>query len=118
VTRIEVDLNANRARLMPLGEPSASAASLPLTSPELSRVKLEAELASAREQLELARKALADGNQPTPEETRWVGNKRGGARPVPTDDFAVRLKGLEDAVKAAEAQVDRAQRAVRRAAID
>jgi hypothetical protein len=117
VTRIEIDLNANLATMTTLGE-SAPPVRLPLTAPELKRVKADAELARARERLEEARKALADGKEPTPEETQWIGKAGGGARPVPTDAYHARIKSLEDAVKSATAELDRAQKAARQAAID
>ena len=60
---------------------------LPLTAPELKRVKADAELARARENLEAAKKAREDGKDPTPEETQWLGKKGGGARPVPTEAY-------------------------------
>ncbi|MGD9954306.1 MAG: hypothetical protein AB7S87_17175 [Burkholderiales bacterium] len=117
VTRIEVDLTANRARLVNLGE-TAPPVLLPLTAPELKRVKADAELARARESLEAAKKAREEGKDPTPEETQWIGKKGGGARPVPTDAYHARIKGLDDAVAAAEAEFERARKAARMAAID
>ena len=84
VTRIEVDLKANSAMLVTVGEASKPVR-LPLTAPE---------------------------------ETRWLGKKGGGARPEPTEAYHARIKSLDDAVKAAEAEVDRAQKAARMAAID
>ena len=63
-------------------------------------------------------KAREDGKDPTPEETRWLGKKGGGARPEPTDAYHARIKGLDDAVKAAEAELERARDAARMAAID
>jgi hypothetical protein len=117
VTRIEIDLNANLATMTTLGE-SSPPVRLPLTAPELKRVKADAELARAREKLEEAKKALADGKDPTPDETQWIGKAGGGARPVPTDAYHARIKSLEDAVKAATAELDRAQKAARQAAID
>lgn len=117
VTRIEVDLTANRAKLVNLGETSPPVL-LPLTAPELKRVKADAEAARAREVLEAARKAREDGKDPTPEETQWLGKKGGGARPEPTDAYRARIKGLDDAVKAAEEEYERARKAARMAAID
>lgn len=118
VTRIEVDLTANRATLLNVGEPGTKPVQLPLTAPELKRVKADAELARARVNLDAARKAREDGREPKPEETRWIGKKGGGARPEPTDAFHARIKSLDDAVKAAEAELERAQKAARMAAID
>jgi hypothetical protein len=117
VTRIEVDLSANSASLVTVGEGS-KAIKMPLTAPELKRVRADAELARARENLEAAKKAREDGKDPTPEETRWLGKKGGGARPEPTEAYHARIKALDEAVKAAEAEVDKAQKAARMAAID
>ena len=118
VTRIEVDLSANRATLLNVGESGTKPVQLPLTAPELKRVKADAELARARANLEAAKKAREDGQEPTPEETQWIGKKGGGARPVPTDAYHARIKSLDDAVKSAEAELERAQKAARMAAID
>jgi hypothetical protein len=117
VTRIEVDLTANRATLVNIGE-SAKPVQLPLTAPELKRVKADAELALARERLEEAKKAREDGKDPTPDETQWMGKVGGGARPVPTEAYHARIKSLDQAVKAAEDELERAQKAARMAAID
>jgi hypothetical protein len=117
VTRIEVDLAANRATLVTPGDPSPPS-QLPLTAPELRRVKADAELARARFNLDAARKAREQAAEPTPEETQWIGKKGGGARPEPTEAYRSRVKVLDDAVKAAEAEYDRASRAARAAAID
>lgn len=117
VTRIEVDLKANRATLVNVGE-SAPPVLLPLTAPELKRVKAEAELAQAAEKLEAARKAREAANEPTPEETQWMGKKGGGARPVPTEAYHARVKKLDEALKSAEEDFERARKAARMAAID
>ena len=117
VTRIEVDLSANSAMLVNVGEGSKPV-KLPLTAPELKRVRADAELARARENLEAAKKAREDGKDPTPEETQWIGKKGGGARPVPTDAYHARIKSLDDDVKRAEDEVERARKAARMAAID
>ena len=117
VTRIEVDLTANRAKLVNVGE-SAPPVLLPLTAPEMKRVKAEAELAQAAEKLEAAKKAREAANEPTPEETQWMGKKGGGARPVPTEAYHERVKKLDAALKAAEEDFERARKAARMAAID
>ena len=117
VTRIEVDLKANVATLVNIGE-AAKPVQLPLTAPELKRVKADAELARARDQLAAAKKAREDGKDPTPEETQWIGKVGGGARPVPTDAYHDRIKSLDDAVKAADEEFERARKAARMAAID
>lgn len=118
VTRIDVDLNANRATLSRAGEPAAQATTLPLTAPELRRVKAEAELKQAKDALEAAKKALKDGEEPAPDEIQWMGKVGGGARPVPTEAYHARMKKLEDAVKDAEAALDKAYKEARQASID
>ena len=117
VTRIEVDLKANRAMLKPADD-AAPPVTLPLTAPELKRVKADAELARAQQLLEAARKAFEDGKEPKEDETQFIGKVGGGARPVQTDAYHARIKKLEDAVKEAEAEVERARKAARQAAID
>lgn len=117
VTRIEVDLKANRATLNAVGDSSAPV-SLPLTAPELRRVKADAELARANEALEAAKKALEGGKEPKEDEIQLIGKVGGGARQVPTEDYHKRLKKLEEAVQAAEAEVERARKAARQAAVD
>ena len=91
---------------------------LPLTDPQLMRVKADAEVARARDRLEEAKKAREEGKDPTPEETQWMGKVGGGARPVPTDAYHARIKALDDALKAAEEEYERARKAARMAAID
>jgi hypothetical protein len=117
VTRIEVDLKANIATLKAVGE-SSPPVSLPLTSPEMQRVKANAELTKAIAALEAAKKALEEGKAPKEEEIQRVGKVGGGARPVLTADYEARLKSLEDAVKSAEAEVDRARKEARLVSID
>jgi len=117
VTRIEVDLKANRAMLRPVGD-ATPPVTLPLSAPELKRVKADAELARANELLELAKKAREDGKEPKEDETQIIGNAGGGVRLVRTDAFHARIKKLEDAVKAAEVEVERARKAARQASID
>ena len=117
VTRIEIDLKANTATLKTLGDSSASV-SLPLGAPELARVKADADLLRATRAFEAAKKALEEGKEPKEEEIQRVGKVGGGARPVPTEAYAERIKKLEDAVAAAEAEVDRTRKVAREAAID
>lgn len=117
VTRIDVDLKANSATLRPLGDPSP-AVSLPLTAPELDRVRADAELARATQALQEANKALEAGKEPAEDEKQIVGNAGGGVRIVLTEAYQARIGKLQDAVKAAQEEVERARRAARQAAID
>ena len=118
VVRIDIDPNANRAKLPNPNEPSTISRPAPMSMQEARRFDTALALARAREDFEKARKALADGQDPRESEVDWMGKKGGGVRPVPTEAYAERIKGLEDAVKAAEAAVDRAERANRQAALD
>ncbi|MBL0143366.1 MAG: hypothetical protein IPP91_14965 [Betaproteobacteria bacterium] len=117
VTRIEVDLNANRATLTTVGA-SSPPVLLPLSDPQLKRVKSDAELARALENLETAKKARKEGEEPLEDELKWLGKKGGGARPERTDAYHARIKSLDDAVKNAEAVYESARKAARQAAID
>ena len=75
-------------------------------------------LKRARDSLEEAQKALASGKEAQEGDLDWVGKAKGGARPVPTEAYGERMKALEEAVKSAEREVDRAERAKRAADID
>ena len=58
---------------------------------------------AARGRLEAARKALQEAiDNPRDDEIRRVGNKGGGTRPVPTDEYEKRLEGLRESVRKAE----------------
>ena len=60
----------------------------------------------AQERLDAARKALADAQEnPREEDVRWIGNKGGGVRRVPTEAYARRLEALQQAVTQAEEDV-------------
>jgi hypothetical protein len=117
VTRIEVDLKANIATLVTVGESSGSEVRK-LSEPELVRVKTEAELARAIARLDEAKRARKEGEEPLPEEVEFIGKKGGGARPVPTQAYHDRIKALDEGVKAAQAEYERARKAARMAAID
>ena len=101
VIRMDVDPNANTATLpkptVPLVDPSRDASN--------ERVK------SAREKLEAAKKALQEArDNPGEGDVERVGNKGGGARPVPSEEYSKRLSKLEEAVKEAEEELKRAER--------
>ena len=112
ITRIEMNLEGNRAAAPPKAQAGKAAPAA------TKRAAADAELAKAQTRLESARKALEEGRVQTEADTQWMGNVGGGARPVPTEAYNARVKRLEDAVKAAEADVERAQQAVRQAGLD
>lgn len=118
VIRLDIDPKANLATLPKLGAPGVTAGVRPMSLPEAKRFDAEVMLGRARDALENAQKALATGQEPQEGELDWVGKKQGGARPVPTEAYQERIKALEEAVKSAEREVDRALRAKRMADID
>ena len=71
------------------------------------------DVASARQNLEAAQKALEAGREPQEGERTGIATKGGGARTQLTDAYFQRVKSLEDAVAAAQAQLDSAQRPAR-----
>jgi len=99
VIRIDVDPNANTATLpKPTG---------PLVDP--GRAASEAGVKAAQEKLEAAKKAYHQAlDHPGDGDVAYIGNKGGGTRAVPTEEYAKRLATLEKAVKDAEEEVKRA----------
>jgi Domain of unknown function (DUF4124) len=118
VIRIDIDPNANRAKLPNPNEPSALSKPTPMSMQEARRFDTALALARAREALEKAKKDLADGQEPKEGEVDWIGKVGGGARPVPTDAYNARIANLEISVKSAEAELARAEKANRQAALD
>ena len=102
VIRIDIDPNANRATLgvpPPAAKPGADTAKPAAPS-------VEDRLEEARDKLEARRKELAEAREhPREDEIRWIGNKGGGTRAVPTEAYQQRLDNLERAVKEAEDEV-------------
>jgi hypothetical protein len=101
VIRMDVDPNANTATLpKPTG---------PLLDP--ARGAPEAAAKSAQEKLDAARKAHQQAlDNPGDGDITYIGNKGGGTRAVPSEEYAKRLAALEKAVKDAEEEVKRAGR--------
>jgi len=99
VIRIDVDPNANTATLpKPTG---------PLVDP--GRAASEAGVKAAQEKLEAAKKAYQQAlDHPGDGDVAYIGNKGGGTRAVPTEEYAKRLATLEKAVKDAEEELKRA----------
>jgi hypothetical protein len=104
VIRMDIDPNANTAT-MPKGsvlkEEGAAA----------KNAGAEDVLRAARQRLENAKKALADArDNPGEADIQRIGNKGGGTRPQPTEEYQRRLEKLEKDVKEAEEALERAQR--------
>lgn len=118
VVKIEIDPRANTAVFPRPNERPQYLQPRALTPQESRRLDAENAKVQAQDALDVAKKALKDGQEPLEGELDWMGKKGGGARPVPTEAYQKRIKALEDAVKEAEANLDRAQKAARQAAID
>lgn len=103
VIRIDVNPNQNTA-ILPKPGPRNTA------TEEAERAAQSANLKSAREKLESAKKALAQAQEnPSPEEVRRVGTTKGFTRPVESDEYKARLARLEGDVKQAEEELRRAE---------
>lgn len=106
VIRIDVDPKANTATLPkpPAAQPAGDRRALQAAADDKVR--------AAREKLDAARKALADArDNPAEGDIARMGKKGGGTRPVPTEDYQRRLDKLERAVKDAEEELQKAERA-------
>lgn len=101
VVRIDVNPEANRAQL-PKFEPA---------SREPARAEAPASaVATAREKLEAARKALTQAREnPSEEDIQRVGTTKGFTRPVESETYKAKLAKLEQDVKDAEEALRRAE---------
>lgn len=109
-TRLEVPVEARSAPAPTLPAPAAAVGG---SKPPTPAAAPGAELLRARAKLEDARKAYESGREPGPEDLVWVGRKGGGARPEISEAYAARVRKLEEAVKAAEGDVQRLEQASR-----
>lgn len=102
VIRLDIDPNANTATLpKPTAQPEAAA----------RRAEDAGKLAALRERAESARKAYENAlNNPGEGDLTFIGNKSGGTRPIPSENYAKRLADLEKAAKDAEEDLKRAER--------
>jgi hypothetical protein len=100
VIRLDIDPKANTATLpKPTG---------PLVDP--ARATSDDRVRVAKDKLEAAKKAYQNAvDNPGEGDVTFMGNKGGGTRPQPSDEYAKRLATLEKAVKDAEEELKRAQ---------
>ena len=107
VVPIEIDPNKNRATLIAPGIAREAKESLSKPADDNGdRVK------QAQARLDAARQALASArDNPGEGDVERRGNAAGGTRPVFTETYEKKLAGLEDAVRAAEDELRRAQNA-------
>jgi len=109
VIPIDIDPNRNRATLVTPGTPEAERA---IGEKMKASDAAGTELKQAQARLETARKNLAFAREnPLEGEVERRGTAGGGTRPVFTEAYERKIAALEDAVKAAESEVQRAQRA-------
>ena len=109
VVPIEIDPNRNRATLP---TPETSEAQRALADKARAADAADRDLKAAQQRLDAARKNLAEAREnPLEGEVARVGNAGGGARPVFTEAYEKRIASLEEAVRVAEEEVRRAQKA-------
>ena len=107
VEKVDVDPNRNRATILApgtAGEVLSKDRATPADTADALK-KAQARLDAARKDLAFARDNPREG------EVDRVGNVGGGARPVPTEAYEKRLAALEQAVRDAEDEVRRAEKA-------
>ena len=107
VIRMDIDPKANTATL-----PKPGAAPKPETEAEKvlrrpsTATSAGTSVQAARDKVEAAKKALQDAiDNPREDEVQWVGNKGGGTRAVPTEEYQKRIATLEQNVKKAEEEL-------------
>jgi len=109
VIPVDIDTKRNSATISTPGSGAGASAFDQRRAAEAAqsdRVKV------AQDKLEAAKKALADAREnPREGEVNRVGNVGGFTRPVPTEAYEKRLAGLEEAVRAAEAELRQALQA-------
>jgi hypothetical protein len=107
VVPLNIDPNANTATLpKPAVTAPARRNSDSPPIPEEKKPGRDEQLASAKAQLDAARKALAEArDNPKEGEIEWIGKVGGGARPQPSEGYAKRIADLEDRVAKAEERV-------------
>jgi parvulin-like peptidyl-prolyl isomerase len=116
-TRLDFDPNANTATLSKPGAKNEEGGGTRRESAAERTIRsrpgdnADARIAQAKEKVEAARKALADAaSNATDDDYQFIGTAGKGTRRIPTPEFASRLDGLENAVKAAEEALAAAER--------
>lgn len=112
VIKLDIDPNANTAEgRRPPTKGALDAAAREQSLRPAPNAQQEGQLAAAKAKLEAARHAYEQArDNPSPEEVRRVGNAKGGARPVFSDEYAQKLAKLEDDMKQAQQEVERLER--------
>ena len=114
VIRLDINPNANTAT-MP--KPASGADSgEPTTAPrrkegDAKKMSSDELIAQARERLERAQRALQDArDNPAEGDMRILGNKGGGVRMIPSDEYQKKLDKLEQQVKSAQDELSLAEK--------
>ena len=114
VIRLDINPNANTAT-MP--KPASGADSgEPTTAPrrkegDAKKMSSDELIAQARERLERSQRALQDArDNPAEGDMRILGNKGGGVRMIPSDEYQKKLDKLEQQVKSAQDELSLAEK--------
>jgi uncharacterized protein DUF4124 len=116
VIRIDVDPKANTMTLpkpeaAKKGDESASTVKRTTAPRNTAKADAEARVEQARAKYESAQKAFeAARDNPGADDVQFIGNKGGGTRAVPSDEYQQKLAQLEKAVKDAEEELKRAEK--------
>jgi hypothetical protein len=106
VIQLNIDPNANTATL-----PSGAKATAPAPAPRKNAAAAEYQVAQAKDRLEKAKSALQDAkDNPGEKDQQILGNKGGGVRFIPTEEYQARIKQLEQNVKDAEDNLARVEK--------
>ncbi|HEY5000093.1 MAG TPA: DUF4124 domain-containing protein [Usitatibacter sp.] len=109
---LDINPKANTATL-PKGADAnlGGTSSRPGSEGKSPRSDAETRLAEARDRVERAQRALQEArDHPADGDIRILGNKGGGVRMIPTDEYQKKLDALEQEVKNAQEDLRRAQR--------
>jgi len=114
VVKIEIDMDANTAKLSRPTELPPSAAEISLRKRLQESKRADDRIESARVALDEAKKALVGAlENPGENDIRFLGNVGGGARRIFSEEYQERLARLDANVKKAEEELDRAMRAIK-----
>ncbi len=109
VIPVEIDTKRNSATIT---TPGTAGAVRSFDEKVKAADRADERLKAAQERLEEARKNLAAArDNPKEDEVERMGKAGGGTRPIFTESYEKRIAGLEEAVRAAEAELKQAQQA-------
>lgn len=112
VIKLEIDPNANTAegRKVPPKESPKQKSNLEVIQSNPNAAH-DDKIEAAKEKLQAARQAFEEArDNPGPDDVQRIGNAKGGARPVPSEEYVKRLEKLEGQMKQAQAELDRLER--------